>query len=314
MIHRARTLLIAATLLWGLSFPLMRSLELAQLAHAPGVPATVMACADVTMRFGLASLILAALCGRNAFHITRGEGIQAAGLALLAGAGLFLQTLGLAWTDASVVAFLTQLYTLIVPLIVAIRDRRLPGYRVWMACIFVLSGAALLSPNLVSHLRLGPGEIVILLSTAFLAGQIVWVERPVFAENRPLVVTMLMFVLLAVLFLCAYAGFGGTTAVAAQLFGTPSIWVLSLGLLFLCTLLTFLIMNAWQRWVSATEAGIIYCIEPVIAAILAGFMPGWVSNWAGIDYPNEALTWNLFIGGLLIIGATVLVATEKRTA
>ncbi len=74
----------------------------------------------------------------------------------------------------------------------------------------------------------------------------------------------------------------------------------------------FLIMNAWQRWVSATEAGLIYCIEPVIATILAGFLPGWISRFASVSYANETLTWSLLVGGLLIVGATVLVATERR--
>ncbi len=314
MIFRARTLLISATLFWGLSFPLMRSLVLAQAEQAPEIPTGIVACADIAMRFGLASLILLVLCGRCAFVVTRREWLQATGLALLAGVGLFLQTLGLAWTDASVAAFLTQLYTLFVPVIVAIRDKRLPGYRVYVACLFVLAGAALLSPNLLKHFQLGAGEIAILLSTVFLAGQIVWVERPIFAENRALVVTMLMFAMLGLMFAAGYAGQGGSGEMAVRLFATPSIWLLSMGLLFLCTLFTFLIMNTWQRWVSATEAGIIYCIEPVVAAILSGFMPAWVSSWAGINYPNEALTWNLFIGGAMIIGATVLVVTEKRTA
>ena len=36
-------------------------------------------------------------------------------------------------------------------------------------------------------------------------------------------------------------------------------------------------MNKWQRWISATEAGLIYCLEPVIATILSSFLPGWIS-------------------------------------
>ena len=98
------------------------------------------------------------------------------------------------------------------------------------------------------------------------------------------------------------------------MFEPTAIWQMFLVLLFPCTVFTFLVMNTWQRWVSATEAGLIYCIEPVIAAILCGFLPGWISGYAGIDYPNEPLRWTLLIGGLLIVSATVLVATEKRTA
>jgi drug/metabolite transporter (DMT)-like permease len=70
-------------------------------------------------------------------------------------------------------------------------------------------------------------------------------------------------------------------------------------------------MNTWQRFVSATEAGLIYCLEPVIATLLASFLPGWISRWAGIDYPDETLRWGLLAGGALIIAAAILVATQR---
>jgi drug/metabolite transporter (DMT)-like permease len=304
--------MIAATLFWGFSFPLVRALELVQRAHVPRVSDSALACADVAMRFGVAALFFLPFQCRALLNITRQEWSQALGLAMFAGAGLYLQTLGLAWTDASITAFLTQLYTLIVPLIVAVRDRRLPTGRVVGACVMVLFGAALLSPGLLRHFVLGPGELVILLSTVFIAAQIVWVERPIFYGNRPGVVTFLMFAMLALMFLAGYGNSGGTLTFASQIFGTPAIWALSAALVLLCTIITFYIMNAWQRFLTATEAGLIYCIEPVIAAILSAFFPGWISRFAAIHYPNETLTWTLLAGGTMIIGATVLVATERK--
>jgi drug/metabolite transporter (DMT)-like permease len=314
MMERARLLLVSATLFWGATFPLVRAFELAQLTHVPGVPTLALVSVDVAARFGIAALVLLPLCARQLGNITWREWIQAVGLALLAGTGLYLQTLGLAWADASVVGFLTQLYTLFVPLIVALRDRCPPSRRVFVACALVLAGAALLSPGFLHHFRLGPGEVVTILSTGFFAGQIVWVERPIFAENRAVLVTMLMFAIMGVLFGLGYALQGGNPALTAELFAPAAVWQMFLVLLFPCTIFTFLIMNAWQRWVSATEAGLIYCIEPVIAAILSAFVPGWISRYAGIAYPNEPLSWTLLIGGALIVSATVLVATEKRTA
>src|SRR5471030_712005 len=151
---------------------------------------------------------------------------SAIGLALFAAGGLYLQTLGLAWTDASVAAFLTQLYTLIVPLIVAVRDRRFPSLRVIVACVLALVGAGMLSPGLLSHFTLGPGELVILVSTFFMASQIVWVERPLYAENRAGVVTLIMFAILAGVFAGGYFTTGGTVRATGLLFGTPVLWVL----------------------------------------------------------------------------------------
>ncbi len=315
LIRRARTFLIGATVLWGLSFPLLRGLELAQRANAPQVSDSALVCAGTAMRFGLATLFLLAVYGRELRRVDWREWSQAVGLSFFCGAGLYLQTLGLAWTDASVAAFLTQLYTLIVPLIVAVRDRRFPSLRVIIACVLVLAGAAMLSPGLWAHFILGPGEIVILLSAGSLASQIVWVERPLYVENRPGVVTLIMFAIMTGFFVAGYFGTVGLAHAgqfAGQLFGTPALRELMLALVLLCTVFNFLIMNAWQRCVSATEAGLIYCIEPVIATLLSSFLPGWISHLAGISYADETLTWSLFAGGALIVAATVLVATERR--
>ena len=312
LIRQARALLIGATVLWGVSFPLLRGLELAQREHAPQVSDSALACADTAIRFGLAALFLLPIYGRELFRITWREWSQAIGLSFFAGFGLYLQTVGLAWTDASISAFLTQLYTLIVPLIVALRDRRFPSLRVVTACGMVLIGVAMLSPGLLTHFTLGPGELVIIFSTGFLASQIVWVERPLYVENRPGLVTLIMFGLLTGMFVFAYLVTGGTTRDAGRLFDTPALWELTLAVVLFCTVINFYIMNSWQRCVSATEAGLVYCIEPVIATVLSAFLPGWISHLAGITYPNETLTWTLFAGGALIIIATILVATERR--
>jgi len=305
--------LFGATALWGLSFPLLRGLELAQGEQARGVPFPALATADMAVRFLCAALLLLPFYGRDLRTISRREWSQAGGLAVFAGAGLFLQTLGLLWTDASVSAFLTQLYTLIVPLIVACRDRRWPTLRTAGACLLVLVGAALLSRGLLAHLVPAFGEGVILLSTIFFAGQIVWVERPRYAANRAGVVTLLMLGLMGIFFAALYPLLGGTSADAPRLFASPGLVALMAATVLFCTAINFFIMNKWQRWVSATEAGLIYCLEPVIATAFAAFLPALISQLAGVTYPNEELGWNFALGGALILGATVLVATERRS-
>ena len=308
--QQARAWLIGATLLWGGSFPLVRSLQLAQQAQASWVPDRVLACADVAVRFALAALILLPFAGSALFNLTRREWSQAAGLALFAGCGLYLQTLGLVWTDASISAFLTQLYVLLVPLFVALRDRVAPGARVFIACGMVMAGAALLSPGLLRHFILGPGEIVTLIGTIFFAGQIMWVERPIYSANRPEVVTFLMFALISLLAAVAFPLLGGSFRDGRALFQAAPVDELMLLLVLLCTVISFLVMNRWQRFITATEASLIYCLEPVLATVFSAFLPGWISRWAGIHYADETLRWTLLAGGGLILGATILVATR----
>ena len=65
----------------------------------------------------------------------------------------------------------------------------------------------------------------------------------------------------------------------------------------------FVVMNHWQRFVTATEAGVLYSFGPVIATVAEVFLPAILSGWAGIAYANQPLTLSLFVGGALILAA-----------
>ncbi|MES1194947.1 MAG: hypothetical protein ABUL65_03560, partial [Opitutus sp.] len=87
-----------------------------------------------------------------------------------------------------------------------------------------------------------------------------------------------------------------------------SLWIGgTLALTVFCTLGSFVLMNTWQPKITATEAGLIYCVEPLFASVLALFLPALFSAWGGFDYPNEQLTWHLLVGGGLITVANVLI-------
>jgi hypothetical protein len=89
---------------------------------------------------------------------------------------------------------------------------------------------------------------------------------------------------------------------------TSPAWLVFTGMLtLLCTLGSFGLMNAWQPKITATEAGLIYCVEPVFGALMALFLPAIFSTWAAIHYPNEIATWTLLMGGGLITAANVLI-------
>ena len=85
---------------------------------------------------------------------------------------------------------------------------------------------------------------------------------------------------------------------------------LSVILALVCTVGAFSLMNSWQPKISSTEAGLIYCIEPLFASVFALFLPVVISRWTGLDYPNEQLTWTLFVGGGIITFANIMVLTS----
>ncbi|MEY4489635.1 MAG: hypothetical protein RIQ79_2143, partial [Verrucomicrobiota bacterium] len=78
-------------------------------------------------------------------------------------------------------------------------------------------------------------------------------------------------------------------------------------LTIVCTVGAYGIMNAWQPKITATEAGLVYCAEPIFGSVFALFLPAILSGWALIDYANETSTWTLLVGGGLITVANVMI-------
>jgi drug/metabolite transporter (DMT)-like permease len=97
-----------------------------------------------------------------------------------------------------------------------------------------------------------------------------------------------------------------SAAACVQAYAAPAAVGFMAALVLVSTLGGYLLMNRWQRAVTATEAGLIYCVEPVIASVLSLFLPALFSVWAGINYGNEQLTVRLLVGGGLITAANVI--------
>jgi drug/metabolite transporter (DMT)-like permease len=192
----------------------------------------------------------------------------------------------------------------------ALRTRHNPGWLVWLCCGLVLAGVAILGRFDWHELRFGRGEGETLLSSLFFMGQILTLARKDFAGNRPEKITFVMFAFEAVAFwILALATVPRAGALGVPWSSTP--WLgLTLVLTLLCTIGSFSLMNRWQPKISETEAGLIYCIEPIFGSLMAIFLPAWFSVWAQIDYPNETATWTLLVGGGLITVANVLLQVK----
>jgi drug/metabolite transporter (DMT)-like permease len=302
--------LVMATAFWGLSFPFIRASWLLQKQLSPEISSFFFAATLAVVRFLIAGLIVALFAARTLPRLTRLEWQQGLGLGVFGGLGILFQGDGLAHTSASTSAFLTQFYCLLIPIWVAWRQRLAPKFAVIVSSVMVLAGVAILAQFDWRTFRMGRGEAETILCALFFAGQILWLERPRYAENRVTHFTVVMFATIVVLI----APVAALTAPSASAFLKPyrafEVLVLMAGIVFLCTLGAYTMMNVWQRFVTATEAGLIYCVEPVFASLFAAFLPGWISQFAHIDYANEHVTRNLLIGGALITAANVLIQIE----
>jgi drug/metabolite transporter (DMT)-like permease len=303
-------MLVVATLYWGLSFPVIKALGLLQARLEPGIGNWFSTALVLAPRFVLAGVILVLMQGRGFWRISAGEWKQGVVIGLFAAAGMLFQNDGLQFTSASTSAFLTQLYAILIPVWLALRARRHPGVRVWICCALVLAGVAILGEFDWRQMRFGRGEAETLLSSLFFMGQILWLEKKEFAANRPERLTLVMFATQAVVF----CGLAVAIAPSAEALWRPwqsGAWLgLTAMLTVFCTVGAFLLMNRWQPKITATEAGLIYCVEPIFASVMATFLPAWFSAWGQIDYANERTTWSLLVGGGLITLANVLLQTR----
>ena len=304
--HAVRMLALASVY-WALSFPVIKALTMLNHALVPDAGTWFLASAALAPRYLLAALLMLAFRQKGGAPLTRMELGQGLAAGAFSAAGTLLQTDGLQFTDASTSAFLTQLSAILVPTWIALRHRRNPGLVVWACCLLVLLGVAILGHFDWRHLRLGRGEWETLLCSVFYTGQILWIEKREFHGNRPGRVTLVMFAVQAAVFvLMAGASAPRLDALMAPLQSAP--WLgLTLVLTIVCTIGAFSIMTRWQPRITSTEAGLIYCTEPLFASVFALFVPALLSAWTLLDYPNERATLSLVVGGAIVTFANVVV-------
>ena len=301
---RAVLFLVLTCALWGVSFPIVKVLQLEQLSRIPDASGVFLASWIQVARFGLAALILLPFISRLP-RPTRLEIRQGLFLALWGGLGMGIQTWGLGHTEASTSAFLTQAYCVFLPLIACLRSRKRPSIRILGATVLVILGGAILSGVRPDNLSLGIGEQATLLSAVFFTVQILNLEAPKYADNRGRPVTLVMSIGIALLWLPVTFFTAPTPADVLNVGASLPAFVLIASLALFCSVGAYLIMNIWQRRVSATEAGLIYTTEPIFAAGYALILPVPLAAMTATSYANETLTFSLVIGGALILLANI---------
>lgn len=306
--RRALIALIAATALWGVSFPLIKSLMHEQAVLVPGAGTWFFSAWVLAARFALGALMIIPFVWKPG--IRAGEWKQGMVLACWGGFGMWAQADGLAHTTASTSAFFTQGYCIFLPLWLGLRQRRWPTPRVWLATLMVVVGGGWIAGVTPGNLQLGRGEWETLLAALLFTFQILALEDPKYAANRALPVTLVMFIGTALIFLPV--GYIAAPDAAAMITAGAS-WAVVMQVAVLAAFSTvgaYILMIRFQRGVTATEAGLIYCCEPVFTAVFVLFLPGWLAHWTGNPYANEA--WSpAFIGGGLMITAANIVMQGK---
>ncbi|HHW22064.1 MAG TPA: DMT family transporter [Clostridiaceae bacterium] len=274
--------LLLVTLIWGSGF----------IATEYVIKANWGTSLIMTARFIIAAIAMAAALNKKIMKITKYELIHGS----IAGVFLFLafytQTLGQSATTVSNAAFFTATNVVMVPFISWAVNRNRPGIRTILLTIMALAGAGVLSFK-DGIFTLGTGDLIVLLCAFFFASQITYTEKATKGSDPArvnFVQIMSAAVLSAIVFIIQGVGIGSADVLQGIL---P---ILFLGVLSTC--LCFFLQTSAQKHVTASNAGVILSLE--------GIFGGLFSVLLGL----EPLTVNLVIGGVLIVGAAILMNIE----
>ena len=268
-------MLLAVTLIWGTTFPLLKSLS----ASLNGLEISA-------FRF-----ILAALCMIPfLFKAPRRTWADGAILGALALASYVALAYGLQTISSNRSAFLTSLNVLMVPFLGYLFGMRLSWVAVF-AALLACCGVGLMSWEGGGNL---PGDSATLLcALAYALYVIVLSQRSARHEARYLAATQIsLMAVFASLGVLAQGADGGTLATLPARLAPHFMTLLYLGAIATAAML-FLQAIA-QRNVSADKAAVIYAMEPVFAA---GFAYLWL---------NESLGWRGAAGGAMVVLAMLV--------
>ena len=275
MRYRYTLILLLVTVVWGMTFPVLK-VATAQLS---GVEITA-------LRF----LIAAACMGPFVRGIPLQTWRDGLILGVLALTSMVAQAYGLQFISANRSAFLTSLNVLMVPLIGLALGVR-PGWMVFFAAAVACAGVGLMSFDV-------QGDFWADLATlaAALAYALYTILMSSHAKNhRPAQLATAQITCMALLgALWMLVDSGAPRVLLLPGLVEAEVWW---GLLFLgavASAATFFLQAMAQSHVSAPQAAIIYAMEPVFAAAF-----GW---W----YISEQMTPMALLGGALVIAAVIL--------
>ena len=279
--RRADLLLIAAAAVWGVSFVIVKN------ALATASPLLFL-----SVRFTIATIVLAPLANLRA-RFSRAELQSGALLTLLLASGFATQAFGLQYTTPARSAFIVAMSSVLAPMIALIVLRHRLTWQVFVALLVAALGLYFLTApesgglnrgdlwTLVTAVVFG-GHIVAVaeISKRFQAERMVWLQLP---------------------------GTAIATLIAALLLEPLRFeWSLGLGaaLLFLGVMSTAVAL-VWQmraqREMSSARASLLFCLEPVFAALTSRLFWG------------ETFSLSQGLGaGLILSGMVLAVVGESR--
>lgn len=209
--------------------------------------------------------------------------------------GLFLsgiftsETWGINYTSVSNAGFLISLFIVFTPLVESIMFKKRLNIGILGAVVLTVIGTAFLTLNDGYHFNIG--DLLIIVAAILRAVQMTVTQK--MTKGKTVDSGALTTIQLGVV--AIIMGILSLTSENIHTFTFPTsitFWLLTAYLAIFCTLFAFFIQLTMIRRTSPTRVGLLMGTEPVFSALFAVIIGG------------EDLSWQEWIGGLLIVAAT----------
>ncbi|MBR6728758.1 MAG: DMT family transporter [Clostridia bacterium] len=281
----ATLILVLITAAWGSSFILMKN-----------VATDVSALAFLTLRFGLAGLILAAIFCKHVKRYTKRTILHSFVLGGLLCGYMVLQICGLRYTSASNSGFITSLSVLVVPLLSGPFLKKKPTKSNYLGVLLAVLGLACITGILQDFTALNRGDFYTLLCAVCVAVHIIVADFYV-KEDDGLLLGIGQTLAAAVLsFVCWF--FTDSKTFASVDYTGTLVAAVVLTAVF-CTAFAFTGQVVMQKFVAPSRIAVIFTLEPVFAYIYALFIPG-------PEGVTEPLTLFKLLGSVFIVGGMII--------
>jgi drug/metabolite transporter (DMT)-like permease len=266
----ADILLLTVTLCWGITFIYVK-------AAIESVGVFVF----LSQRFGLAFGIIFAICFIRRGAVKRQTLIHGAVLGLFLFGGFAFQTIALLFTTASNAAFLTGLNVVLVPVIGAVIFSQVIKGTMKLGVLLAAVGLFCLCTG--GTWRFNGGDALAVMCAVCVALHVIYTGKYAHTDDIYWLTAFQLGVVAFMSYMIAwFVGDGGAVFV-----WYPGILPALVICVLFATVFAFLAQTAMQRYTSPTHTALIFCMEPVFAAIFAYVMIS--ERWTVWGYTGAGL-------------------------
>ena len=287
---RADAALVICTMIWGATFVVIKD-----------ALSDISTITYIAIRFGLAAVVMAVIYWRPVRALTW-EALRAGGqIGLFMFGGYLFQVGGLRETTPSKAAFITGISVVLVPVILAVFDRRRISAWIWLGAVVALAGLYFLTVPSQGINGLNRGDPIVFGCAIMFALHMIFISRGV-AHHSVAQLSFLQVATTAVLATLALPLAAGMGWERPHLHWTGYLIFVILATAILCTVVCFSLQTWAQKHTSASHAALLLSLEPAFAAV--------TSVWLG----EEHIGLRMLVGAGLILAGIMLAECQAAPA